>query len=168
MGTPRRSFQHNPWSQNFRRDPPPHKDSPIRSPRPSDSPNWRAPSPSRPASFRSPSPPPQSPPTLPTSPLHTPETVPVPQQHHTESRLTVELISIIKTTSEALQSIVRVAEKLIRQVNAERRLAHKPRRIHWSLREDALGNVCCSQPPMFPSGRGVPAAGSPAASDSIA
>jgi hypothetical protein len=167
MGTHHCSFKQNPWSQNFRRDPPPHKDTPIHSPRPSDSLNWRAPSPNHPASFRSLLPPPQSPPTPPISPI-CPNIPPMPLKNLTGSQLTSNLVSLIKTTSEALQSIVRIAERLLHQANAERRLAHKSRQMAWSLHEDALGNMCCSQPPTFPSGRGVPAAGSPAASDSIA
>src|SRR6202011_4984779 len=59
VGTHHSSFQQIPWSQKFRRDPPPHKDSPACSPRPSDSPNWCVPSPNCPTSCRSPSPPPQ-------------------------------------------------------------------------------------------------------------
>src|SRR6202167_1770700 len=98
--------------------------------------------------------PPQSP-TPSTSSLHPPETVRIPPQHHTQSQLTSELIGIIKTASEALQSIVQVAEKLIRQVNASRRLAHRPQKFGRSPREDAPGNVGCSSPPTFPSGRRV-------------
>jgi hypothetical protein len=60
----------------------------------------------------------------PVCPLHTPETLPKPQQHHTESQVISELVSIVKTTSDALQNIVWIA---IRQVNAERQLAHKPK-----------------------------------------
>jgi hypothetical protein len=149
------------------RDPPPHIDPPTPKPRRSESPNWRAPSPNRPVSFRNPSPPPQSP-NPSTSSLHPPETVRVPPRHHTQSQLTSELIGIIKTTSEALQSIVRVAEKLIRQVNASRRLAHRPQKFRRSLREDAPGNVGCSSPPTFPSGRRVSVTGSPGVSDPLA
>jgi len=105
-GTSRRSSLPNPGHSEGWRDPPPHKDPSVRSPTRSDSPNWRAPSPNRPISFKNPSPPPQSP-TPSTSPLQTPETVRVPPRHHTQSQLTSELIGIIKTTSEALQSIVR-------------------------------------------------------------
>src|ERR1700677_1773389 len=94
------------------RDPPPHKDPSARKPKRSDSPNWRAPSPNRPASFRSPSPLPQSPSTPPISPLH-PDMPPMPLKNHTKSQLTCELVSLIKTTSEALQYIVRIAERLV-------------------------------------------------------
>src|SRR6202050_2603109 len=94
------------------RDPPPHKKPQKSTKKYSDSLNWHAPSPNRPISFQSPSPPPQSP-TPSASPLHPPPTVQIPSQHHTQSNLTSELIGIIKTTSEALQSIVRIAEKLI-------------------------------------------------------
>jgi hypothetical protein len=166
-GTSQRSSLPNPGHSKGWRDPPPHKDPSARSPKRSDSPNWRAPSPNRPTSFRNPSPPPQSPAPS-ASPLHPSETVRIPLQHHTQSQFTSELIGIIKTTSEALQSIVRVAEKLIRQVNASRRLAHRPQKFRRSLREDALGNMCCSPPPMFPSGRGVSVTGSPGASEAIA
>ena len=117
--TPRHSFHHNPWPQNFRRDPPPHKDPPICSPRPLDSPNWCAPSPNRHASFRSPSPPPQSPPTSPRSSL-CPDIPPRPQKCHNEPQFTSELISILKTASEALQNVIRIAEKLMWQVNVGR------------------------------------------------
>src|SRR6202050_4602320 len=135
--TPYMSQQRVPWSQDVHREPPPHKDPPQNLLRRLDSPNWRAPSPNRPISFRNPSPPPQSP-TPSASSLHPPETVWVPPQHHTQSQLTLELIGIIKTTSEALQSIFRVVEKLIRQVNASHRLAHKPQTFRRSLREDTL------------------------------
>jgi hypothetical protein len=166
-GTSRRSSLPNPGHSEGWRDPPPHKDPSVHSPTRSDSPNWRAPSPNRPISFKNPSPPPQSP-TPSTSPLQTPETVRVPPRHHTQSQLTSELIGIIKTTSEALQSIVRVAEKLIRQVNASRRLAHRPQKFGRSPREDAPGNVGCSSPPTFPSGRRVSVTGSPGVSDPLA
>jgi hypothetical protein len=148
------------------RDLPPHKEPPQSPPRCSDSPNWRTPSPNRPASFWSPSPP-QSPPAPPISPLCS-EIPPMPSKHHTESRVVSELVSIIKTTSDALQSIIWIAERLIRQVNAERRLAHKPRRSSWSLREDAHGNTVRPQPPAFPSGRGVPVTGSLGGSEVLA
>jgi hypothetical protein len=100
-GTPHRSFQQNPWSQNFRRDPPPHKYTPTHSPRPSDSPNWRAPSPNRPASSRSPLPSPQPPPTPPISPL-CPDIPLMPLKNLTRSQLTSNLVSLIKTTLEVL------------------------------------------------------------------
>src|ERR1700689_1664559 len=102
------------------------------------------------------------------SPLQTPETVWVPPQHDTQSQLTSELIGIIKTTSEALQSIVRVAKKLIRQVNASHRLAHKPQKFRRSLGKDVPGNVGCSSPPTFPSGRRVSVTGSPGVLDPLA
>jgi hypothetical protein len=157
-----------PWSQDVRRDPPPHKDLSTRGRKRSDSPNWRAPSPDRPASFRSHSPPPQSPPTPPICPPcpHIPSS---PQKKNlTGSQLTSDLISLIKTTSEALQSIVRIAERLMHQANAGRRVAHKSQRTAWSSREDACGNVACPQPPMFPSGRGVPVTGSLGGSEVLA
>ena len=156
-----------PWSQDVRRDPPPHKDLSTRGRKRSDSPNWRAPSPDRPASFRSHSPPPQPPPTPPICPPcpHIPFS---PQKNLTGSQLTSDLISLIKTTSEALQSIVRIAERLMHQANAGRRVAHKSQRMAWSSREDACGNVVCPQPPMFPSGRGVPVTGSLGASEVLA
>jgi hypothetical protein len=170
-----RSEYRTPWRSQLQqtstskdwRDPPPHKDLPESPLKRSDSPDWRAPSPNRPVSFKSPSPPPQSPAPS-ASPLRPPETVRIPLQHHTQSHLTSELVGIIKTTSEALQGIVRIAEKLIRQVNASRRLAHRPHKLRRSLREDALGNVCCSSPPTFPSGRGVSVTGSPEVSDLLA
>ena len=149
------------------RDLPPHKDLPAQNSIRSDSPDWRAPSPNRPASFRSPSPPPQSPPAPPTSPLC--RNIPtMPQKIHTENQLTFELVSLVKTTSETLQHVVHIAERLIRQVNTERRLAHKPWRTPWSSRGDARGNALCPQPPAFPSGRGVPVTGSLGGSDPIA
>jgi hypothetical protein len=43
----------------------------------------------------------------------------MPQKCHDESQITSELISIIKTASEALQNVVWFSEKLMRQVNAE-------------------------------------------------
>ena len=108
------------WSQppqtrcsNEWRDPPPHKDLPAQNPNRSDSPDWRAPNPNCPISFRSPSPPPQSPPPQslpapPTSPL-CPDIPPMPPQNITGSQLTSDLVSLIKTTSEALQNIVHIA-----------------------------------------------------------
>ncbi|KIM88215.1 hypothetical protein PILCRDRAFT_3254 [Piloderma croceum F 1598] len=124
--TPYRSQQCIPWPRDVCRDPPPHRDPQQSPPRRSDSPNWRAPNPNCPTSCRSLSPPPQSPPAPPISPLCS--KIPLmPPKHHTESQVVSELISIIKTTSDALQSIVWIAERLIRQVNAERRLAHKLR-----------------------------------------
>ena len=162
--TPYRSQQRIPWPRDVRRDPPPHRDPQQSPPRRSDSPNWRAPSPDRPAAFRSYSPPPQPPPTPPICP-----NIPsMPPQNHTRSQLTSDLVSLIKTTSEALQGIVRIAERLIHQVNAERRLAHKPQRSSWSSREDTRGNAVCLQPPAFPSGRGVPVTGSPECSEVLA
>ena len=166
-GTSRRSSLPNPSHSKGWRDPPPHKDPSTHSPKCSDSLNWRAPSPNCPTSFRNPSPPPQSP-TPSASSLHPPETVRVPPRHHTQSQLTLELIGIIKTTSEALQSIIRVAEKLIRQVNASHRLAHRPQKFRRSLHEDTPGNVGCSSPPTFPSGRRVSVTGSPGVSDPLA
>jgi hypothetical protein len=149
------------------RDPPPHRDPP-QSPR-----DVRTARTGAHLALTAPphsgahSPPPQSPPTPPISPL-CPNIPPMPPQHHTESQLTSELVSLIKTTSEALQSIIRIAERLIHQVNAERRLAHKPQRSSWSLREDAHGNTVCPQPPAFPSGRGVPVTGSLGGSEVLA
>jgi hypothetical protein len=167
-GTPRCSFQQNPWSQTFRRDPPPHRDPQNQVPRPSDSPNWRAHSPNRPATSRSLSPPPQPPMTPPASPSHPLEMPHVAPQRHPESQLGSELVALIKATSDALRGIALVAEKLVRRVNAERRLAHRPRRISWSLRGDAHGNTVRPQPPVFPSGRGVPVTGSLGDSEAIA
>src|ERR1700720_743252 len=91
--TPRHSFHHNQWPQSFRRDPPPHKNPPTHSPRPSDSPNWHAPSPNPPASFRSLSPPPQSLPAPLTCLFYPPGMPFTPPQSHTESQLTLKLIS---------------------------------------------------------------------------
>ena len=133
------------------RDPPPHKDPPARNPNRSDSPNWRAPSPNRPASFRSSSPHPKSPPIPPTSPL-CPDIPLMPPQNITGSQLTSDLVSLIKTTSEALQNIVHIAAQL----------------MAWSLCEDTHGNAVHSQPPAFPSGRGVPVTGSLGGSEAIA
>jgi hypothetical protein len=166
--TPRRSHLPQTRSAKDWRDPPPHKNLPQSPPRPSDSPDWRAPSPNRPASFRSPSPPPQSPPSSPVHSTHTPKMLPIPQPPQAEFQAIPKLFSIIKTASNTLQSILRLAEKLIRQVNAERQLAHKPQKIIWSSRVDALGNLGCSQPPKFPSWRGAPVTGSPEVSGSIA
>ncbi|KIM73063.1 hypothetical protein PILCRDRAFT_15547 [Piloderma croceum F 1598] len=117
-------------------------------------------------SFRNPPAPPQSPtPSVnspPASPTRSfrPEIPPATPQHHPESELGSELITLIKATSNALQGIVLVAEKLIRRVNAERRMAHKLQRTAWSSREDTRGNAVCLQPPAFPPGRGVPVTGS--------
>jgi hypothetical protein len=166
--TPWRSqLQQTSTSKDWR-DPPPHRDLPENPPKHSDSPNWRAPSPNRPTSFRNPSPPLQSPPAPPISPSYPPEMLFTPPKRHIESRLTFELVSVIKTTSEALQSIIRVTEKLLRQVNASRRLAHRPQKRSWSLHEDMHGNVVHSPPPTFPSGRGVSVTGSLEVSDPLA
>jgi hypothetical protein len=67
-----------------------------------------------------------------------------------------------------VQGIVQITGKLIRQVNAGRRLAHRPQKRRRSLHVDALGNVVCSPPPTFPSGRGESVTGSPGASVAIA
>ena len=149
------------------RDPPPHKDLPAQNPTHSDSPDWRAPSPNRPASFRSPSPHPKSPPILPISPL-CPDIHPMPLQNITGSQLTSDLVSLIKTTSEALQNIIHIAAQLVHQANAEHRLAHKSRRMAWSSCEDTRGYAACPQPPASPSGRGVPVTRSLGGSESIA
>jgi hypothetical protein len=134
----------------------PHRDPPQ-------SPNWRAPSPNHPTTFQSYSPPPQSPPTPPICP----DIPSMPPRIHTESRLTFELVSLIKTTLEALQNVVRIAKRLIRQVNVERRLAHKPWRTTWSSHEDVYGNTVCPQPLCFLLG-GVPVTGSLGGSEVLA
>jgi hypothetical protein len=162
-----RSQLPNPHLSKNSRDLPPHKDPPAQNPKRSDSLDWRSPSPNRPISFRNPSPP-QSPPAPPASPLLTPKTPQTTQQYHLESQLGSELINLIKATSEALRSIAQVVEKLIRRANAGHRLAHKSQRPTWSLREDTHGNTVCSQPPVFPSGRGVSAARLPEVSEAIA
>ena len=149
------------------RDPPPHKDPPARNPNRSDSPNWRAPSPNRPASFRSLSPPHQPPPTPHISPL-CPDIPSMPPKNITGSQLTSDLVSLIKTTSEALQNIVHIAAQLVHQANAERRLARKSQWMARSSREDTRGYAVCPQPPASPSGRGVPVTGSLRGSDPIA
>ena len=141
------------------RDPPPHKDLPAQNLKCLDSLDWRTPSPNCPISFRSPSPPPQSPPAPPTSPL-CPDIPPMSPKNITGSQLTSDLVSLIKTTSEALQNIVHIAAQLVRQANAERCLAHKSQQMAWSLHEDMHRNAVRSQPPAFPSGRGVPVTGS--------
>ena len=92
----------------------------------------------------------------------------MPPQNITGSQLTFDLVSLIKTTSEALQNIVHIAAQLVHQANAERRLAHKSQQMAWSLREDTHGNTVRSQPPAFSSGRGVPVTGSLRGSEAIA
>ena len=92
----------------------------------------------------------------------------MPPKNLTGSQLTSDLVSLIKTTSEALQNIVRIAERLMHQANAERRLAHKSQRMAWSSCEDARGYAVCPQPPASPSGRGVPVTRSLGGSESIA
>jgi hypothetical protein len=69
--------------------------------------NWKDPSPS-----------PLSPCTPSVSPLHILEPHPVPQQCYFDSWQSFELISIINTTTEALQSIVQFSERLVQQTNA--------------------------------------------------
>ena len=138
-----------------RRDPPPHKDPPAQNPNCSDSPNWHTPSPNCPASFWSLLPPPQPPSILHISSL-CPDIPSMPPKNHTGSQLTSDLVSLIKTTLEALQNIVHITERLTHKANAERRLAHKSRQMAWSLCEDARGYAVCPQPPVSPSGRGVP------------
>jgi hypothetical protein len=157
----------SPNHYNGWRDPPPHKGPPNHTPKRSDSQDWREPRPGHPTTFQSPSAPPHS---LPASPTCSfcPETPPTTQQHHFESQLGTKLIALIKTTSEALRSIAQVAEGLIRQVNAERRLAHKLQRTTWSSREDMCGNAVCLQPPAFPPVRGAPVTGSLGGSESVA
>ena len=150
------------------RDPPPHRDPPQSLPKRSDSPNWRAPSPNRPTSFKSPSPPPSESPLPPLTPTHIPKRPQTPPASTPESQLSQELETLIKNAAEALRTIVRVSQKLVRQVNAGRRLAHKAQQSTLGLREDALGNLGCSPPPTFPPGRGESVTRSPGASDSIA
>ena len=135
---------------------------PSQVPRPLDSLNWRVPSPNHPILCWSLSPPPQSPPTPPISPLP-----PMPPKTLTRSQLTHDLISLIKTTLEALQNIVHIAERLLHQANAECHLAHKSWQMTWSSHKDTCGNTVCPQPPVFPSWRGVPVTGSLGGSDPI-
>jgi hypothetical protein len=56
----------------------------------------------------------------------------------------------------------------VRQINAERCLAHKLQPGVLGAHKDVPGNMVCPQPPTFPSGRGVPVAGPLGGSDSIA
>jgi len=84
--------------------------------------------------------------------------LPIPK--HSRSKLSSELILLIKTTTEALQSIIQVAERLVQQANAECQLAHKSLWTTWSLCGDTHGNTAHSQLPTFPSGREVPVTGS--------
>ena len=109
--TPWRSQLNQTSTSKDWRDPPPHRDLSESPPKCSDSPNWCVPSPSCLVSFKNPSPPSQSPPQSPTpsvSPLHPSSAIQMPSQQHTQSQLTSELIRIIKTTSEALQSIATI------------------------------------------------------------
>jgi hypothetical protein len=148
--------------------PPPHIDTPNYNLKRSDSPNWREAHPERPISFRSPSPLPPKSPTPSSTPTRTPKRPQTPPAQTPESQLSGELNTLIKNTAEALRAIIRVSEKLVRQVNAGRRLAHRSKQSTGSLCEDAHGNVVCSLPPTFPSGRGVSVTGSPGASEAIA
>jgi hypothetical protein len=97
--------------------------------------------------------PPNSPPASP-NPLHPPEISPIPQQHHFESQLGSELISLIKATSEALRSIAQVAERLIRRVNTERRLAHKSQRTLGVRVRTRVETQCALSPLRFLLGGG--------------
>ena len=92
----------------------------------------------------------------------------MPPKNLTGSQLTSDLVSLIKTTSEALQNIVHIPERLIHQANAERRLAHKSQTMAWSSCGNAHGYAVCPQPPASPSGRGVPVTGSLGGSEAIA
>ena len=91
----------------------------------------------------------------------------MPPKNITGSQLTSDLVSLIKTTSEALQNIVHIAAQLVCQANAERRLARKSQWMAQSSREDTRGYAVCPQPPASPSGRGVPVTGSLGGSDPI-
>lgn len=91
--------------------------------------------------------------------LH-PERPPTPRGNHTEPQIITELVSIVKTASEALRNAIWVAKGLVRQVNAERWMARKPKWSGWSTRGDTCGNTVHTQPLPFPSERGVPVTGS--------
>jgi hypothetical protein len=136
----------------------------------SDSPNWRKASPGHPVSFWDPQPLPQTPSTPPDShaprknSVHTPR----PSKYCPEFQPGWDLNLLIQHTADALQNIIRVAEKLVRQINAECRLAHKLQPGVLGVHEDVPGNVVCPQPPTFPSGRGVSVAGPLQDSDSVA
>jgi len=156
----------NPRHSTDWRDPPPHR-SPSRStPKRADSPNWREAHPGQPTSFRSPSPPLPKSPTPPPTQTHILKQPRTPPVQTPESQLSRELNSLIKNAAEALRTIVQVSEKLVRQVNAGRRLAHKFQQSSWCLHEDVHGDLACSSPPASPSGRGVSVTGSLA--DSVA
>src|SRR5882757_3595012 len=100
-----RSQKHSFNHSNNWKEPLPHKDPSGQNLRHSHSLNWHTPSPNCPISFQSPSPPPQLSCASSVNPLPTLETPPIPQQYHPTSSLTLKLISIVRTTAEALRSI---------------------------------------------------------------
>jgi hypothetical protein len=100
------------------RDRPPHPHPSSSTRRRSDSPNWREARPGRPTSFKCPSSPPADSSTIPQPPSAPPKPTPTPCN-------TSDLNSLIKQVTSALQSITALAQKLIRRVNAQRRIAHK-------------------------------------------
>ena len=72
-----------------------------------------------------------------------------------------DLDSLIKQASAALCSIIMVAEKLVRHVNAACHIAHKVQGHRFRVHEDVHGNVAGTQPPTFPSWRGPTVTGLP-------
>jgi hypothetical protein len=71
-----------------------------------------------------------------------------------------ELTSLMQHTTDALWSIIQVAEKLVWQINVEHHLAHKLLPEYLGMCEDAPENMVCPQPPTFSSERRVPVTGS--------
>jgi hypothetical protein len=98
------------------RERPPHLHPPRHTRTRSDSPDWRNAHPGRPISFKSPMPPPTA-----SEPISEPPTT---QKFISAPPITSDLNSLVKQASTALRNIITVAEKLVRRVNAERRIAH--------------------------------------------
>ena len=116
------------------RDRPPHLQRPRRSP--SDSPNWREARPDRPVSFKSPSPPPAVP-----SPTLNPPVAPPKPLLPTHSKS--DLPALVYQVTITLQGIMAIAQKLVRRVNAARRIAHKTQRCRSTVHEVVHRNAPC-------------------------
>jgi hypothetical protein len=157
---PNETGQSHPKSPGSWRERPPHPHPPRHVSTRSDSPNWREAHPGRPISFK-------SPPSSPVDPNPTSESPPTDPQLIPALRTSPDLESLVKQTVLALRSIMVIAEKLVRRVNAERRIAHRTQG-HFRVHEDVHGSVSRTQLPTFPSWRGPPVLGYSVGSDSIA
>jgi hypothetical protein len=135
--------RHRSTSPGSWRERPPHPHPPFRIQNRSDSPDWREARPDRPISFKTPSSPPVDLSTTPVPPLTPPKSIP-------DSRGISDLDSLVAQATSALRSITSIAQKLIRRVNAERRIAHKIQGRGFRVHEDVHGNVSRTTAPHVP------------------